>query len=275
MPSDLAGALAKTILISRLMAHFEANYERNASRLSPSDIVTEFVFAAASTVTIPVIQQASLDALIEPQDYSQTGGDGALFRYDCQESLVNKGRKANKKQKESEAADKVEATGASENSKDRIPTYHCGGVIRIRLSIKRDAVNAVYKHNPSHRDVESQRSGESNSASPEANGNITPNIGEASHVTINKKKRTKKNRHVAIHKEFLHPRSGHVQPARCSEISSTEKGRSNGTEISAMSAKSLAKKKSRASQTASAPSPSKSRKKAGKPTGLEMSKPLY
>jgi transposase len=34
--------------------------------------VTEFVFAAASTVTIPVTQQPNLDALIEPQDFAQS-----------------------------------------------------------------------------------------------------------------------------------------------------------------------------------------------------------
>jgi hypothetical protein len=46
--------------------------ERNAASFIPSDIVTEFVFAAASTVTIPVTQQANLDALIEPQTYAQS-----------------------------------------------------------------------------------------------------------------------------------------------------------------------------------------------------------
>jgi hypothetical protein len=40
--------------------------------LIPSIKVTEVVFAAASTITIPVTQQASLDALIEPQDYAQS-----------------------------------------------------------------------------------------------------------------------------------------------------------------------------------------------------------
>jgi hypothetical protein len=43
-----------------------------ALSLNPLNIVTEFVFfAAASTVTIPVIQQANLDALIELHDFAQ------------------------------------------------------------------------------------------------------------------------------------------------------------------------------------------------------------
>lgn len=38
----------------------------------PSDIVTDFVFGPASTITIPVTQQADLEELIEPQDYAQS-----------------------------------------------------------------------------------------------------------------------------------------------------------------------------------------------------------
>jgi hypothetical protein len=36
------------------------------------EIVTEFVFAAASTITITVAQQLALDALIEPADHLQS-----------------------------------------------------------------------------------------------------------------------------------------------------------------------------------------------------------
>lgn len=46
--------------------------EKNASSLIPVEIVTEFVFTAASTITIPVAQQTALDALIEPAGYLQS-----------------------------------------------------------------------------------------------------------------------------------------------------------------------------------------------------------
>jgi hypothetical protein len=46
--------------------------EKNASSLIPVEIVTEFIFAAASTITIPVAQQPALDALIEPAEYLQS-----------------------------------------------------------------------------------------------------------------------------------------------------------------------------------------------------------
>jgi hypothetical protein len=31
-----------------------------------------------------------------------------------------------------------------------LPTYDCGGAIHIKFSLKRDAINVVYKHNPIH-----------------------------------------------------------------------------------------------------------------------------
>jgi hypothetical protein len=46
--------------------------DKNAASLIPTDVVTEFVFATASTITIPVSQQPLLDALIEPADFLQT-----------------------------------------------------------------------------------------------------------------------------------------------------------------------------------------------------------
>jgi hypothetical protein len=40
--------------------------------LIPVEIVTEFIFATASTITIPVAQQPALEALIEPADHLQS-----------------------------------------------------------------------------------------------------------------------------------------------------------------------------------------------------------
>jgi hypothetical protein len=46
--------------------------DKNAASLIPVEIVTELVFAVASTITIPVAQQPALDALIEPADHLQS-----------------------------------------------------------------------------------------------------------------------------------------------------------------------------------------------------------
>jgi hypothetical protein len=40
--------------------------------LIPVEAVTEFVFAAASLITISVAQQPNLDALIQPQEFLQS-----------------------------------------------------------------------------------------------------------------------------------------------------------------------------------------------------------
>ncbi|KAJ4356420.1 glycoside hydrolase 3 [Didymosphaeria variabile] len=47
-------------------------FEKNAASLIPVDIVTEFVFGKASTITVPVTQQPRLDTLFEPADYPQS-----------------------------------------------------------------------------------------------------------------------------------------------------------------------------------------------------------
>lgn len=83
------------------------------------------------------------------------GGDGARLRYVCQDSLENRDRKANKKKKETDVENEDEN---NEHRHDRNPTYNCGGAIHVKFSIKREAINVVYKHNLIHRDVESRRS---------------------------------------------------------------------------------------------------------------------
>ncbi|KAF1961612.1 hypothetical protein CC80DRAFT_435808 [Byssothecium circinans] len=54
---------------------------KNAASFIPSEIVTEFIFAVASTVTISVVQQPNLDSLFEPAAWPQSiGVEYALCR---------------------------------------------------------------------------------------------------------------------------------------------------------------------------------------------------
>lgn len=85
-----------------------------------------------------------------------TGGDGARLDYVYQNSLQKKGRKANKKKKETDAKNGDDCG----SGKNLTPTCDRGGAIHVKFSIKREAVNVVYKHNPIHRHVESRRSGD-------------------------------------------------------------------------------------------------------------------
>lgn len=71
------------------------------------------------------------------------------LKYVCQDSLQNGNRKNNIKKEK-----KVDGDDSQDQPKKRgpqpPPTYNCGGAIHIKFSIKREAINVVYKHNPIH-----------------------------------------------------------------------------------------------------------------------------
>ncbi|KAF1847526.1 uncharacterized protein K460DRAFT_281039 [Cucurbitaria berberidis CBS 394.84] len=171
--------------------------EKSASSLIPTEIVTEFVFSATSTITIPVTYQTNLDILIEPADFLQSiavdyalcrdidgkerlklqraiarsiieaiqdadgfkyaerhaqnreGGDGTRLKYVCLDSFQNRDRKSNMKKEKPQESEDSEGAGKKKGPAP-IPTYDCGGAIHIKFSIKREAINVVYKHNPIH-----------------------------------------------------------------------------------------------------------------------------
>ncbi|KAH3944810.1 hypothetical protein HBH70_159820 [Parastagonospora nodorum] len=184
--------------LESLNAALYTEVEKNASALIPVETVTEFIFGAASTITIPVGQQPSLNELIEPAEYLQSitvdyalcrdidgkdrlkvqraiarsiieavqdadgfkyaeksaqskdGGDGARFKYVCRDSVQFKNKRSHKKKKEKpENSDDCEAQPKKEGD-PQLQGYGCGGAIHIKFSIKREAINVVYKHNPIH-----------------------------------------------------------------------------------------------------------------------------
>ncbi|KAF2821330.1 hypothetical protein CC86DRAFT_459005 [Ophiobolus disseminans] len=211
--------------------------DKNASSLIPVEIVTEFVFATTSTITIPVAQQPALEALIEPADYMQSitvdyalcrdidgkdrmkvqraiarsimeaiqqadgfkysersaqskeGGDGARLKYVCQDSLQNNDRKNNikkEKMQHNESEDQPKKKGNAP-----LPTFDCGGAVHIKFSLKREAINVVYKHNPIH---SSPKNKESNLPLAVENGSISlVSTAKGSNGTkIRKRRRSKK-----------------------------------------------------------------------------------
>ncbi|KAH7117811.1 hypothetical protein B0J11DRAFT_552543 [Dendryphion nanum] len=180
--------------------------QKSSLSIIPIEVVTEFVFASTSTVTIPISQQGNLDELgFVPADVPQSiiiehalcqeiegkarlktqraiarsftdiiqsidgfkyserhalnkdGSDGTRFKYICIDSWQNRDRKANvKKEKgvQNEIVDPEQL--AARRKRGELPTYDCGGAIHIKFSIKRAAVNIVYKHNSIHRDIENR-----------------------------------------------------------------------------------------------------------------------
>ncbi|KAJ4369403.1 hypothetical protein N0V86_009235 [Didymella sp. IMI 355093] len=204
------------------------------------------------------------------------GGDGARLNYVCQDSLQNKDRKANKKKKEGDVDG--DASGAA--TKDLTPTYDCGGAIHVKFSIKREAVNVVYKHNPIHRDVEGRRSGDeyedihsrvcrsvsltfhSDCAAPEANGAVTPKVAKTPNGPVKKRKRSKKDHHVMADDGFHDLDLDMSMSPEAPKSSAKKKRKSNGTAASVAGSSKSSAKRGKMSIAGVVSSPVKSKKKA-------------
>jgi hypothetical protein len=55
-----------------------------------------------------------------------------------------------KKEKEKEQDRDDSGNTEKKRASKSLPTYDCGGALHIKFSIKREAINVVYKHNPIH-----------------------------------------------------------------------------------------------------------------------------
>ncbi|KAF1917395.1 hypothetical protein BDU57DRAFT_446485 [Ampelomyces quisqualis] len=264
--------------------------EKNASSLIPVEIVTEFLFAPASTITVPVAQQPALDALIEPADHLQSitvdyalcrdidgkdrlrvqraiaksiieavsqadgfkysersaqskeGGDGARFKYVCQDSVQKRIRKSTtKKEKEQNNDDSEDANDQRQAEPVR---YDCGGAIHIKFSTKREAINVVYKHNPIHSTAAVD---ESNLPALAVGTAPTPQLPESkagNGVKERKRKRSKKD-HVHVENDFRDPNLDMSTSPETSKPSAKNKHKKNVTSASPDSGRKTSMKKSK------------------------------
>ncbi|KAF1995496.1 hypothetical protein P154DRAFT_556761 [Amniculicola lignicola CBS 123094] len=170
--------------------------QKSAESFIPVKVVTEFVFTATSSITIPVTQQANLDDLIQPADIPQSStAQRAVarsfieavqeidrFKY-AERHLWGSSRDRKsyaKKELDADEDDEDEPKKRKRTRPDALPTYDCGGAIHLKFSTKREAINIVYKHNPIHRNIES-RPTNSNNTSPK------------------KKRRSRKTQESAVH----------------------------------------------------------------------------
>lgn len=80
---------------------------------------------------------------------NKEGGDGTRLKYVCQDSLQHRNRKSHKK-KEKKRDSKDSEDQPNNGGNPSVVAYDCGGAIHIKFSIKREAINVVYKHNPIH-----------------------------------------------------------------------------------------------------------------------------
>ncbi|KAI8942181.1 hypothetical protein NX059_000268 [Plenodomus lindquistii] len=218
--------------------------DKSASSLIPTAIVTEFIFAAASTITIPVTHQPNLDALIEPADFLQSitvehalcrdvdnketlkaqrtiarsiidtiedadgfkykersvsntkSGDGLRLRYVCTDSPQSHIRAKSAKSHESEDSDVDAASNRGP------PTYDCGGAVHVKFSIKREAINVVYKHNPIHTHSEEV---EIVSLDPANNASNQPTAPNATNGTKKRKRKSMQEEPIALGSGYHDP----------------------------------------------------------------------
>ncbi|KAL5114885.1 hypothetical protein ACEQ8H_007203 [Pleosporales sp. CAS-2024a] len=223
--------------------------DKNASSLIPVETVTEFVFAAAST--LPLAEHPPLHPLIQPAEYLQTitveqalcrpidgrdrlniqraiarsivdaiqtadgfsyversaknskqGGDGARFKYICRDSVQAKKRKIHRRKQET-AEDSEDTEGPKKDMNQHAQGYACGGAVHIKFSIKREAVNVVYKHNPIHGSFVFEEILPALALDPGTVAHTTK-IGPANGTTTTKKKR-KKNDNEEVENDHGNP----------------------------------------------------------------------
>lgn len=98
--------------------------------------------AHSSRSIIETIQEADGFKYSERSAQNRESGGGARFKYVCQDSLQSK-RRGVKKEKSHDSEDNEDEAVMKE-------MYDCGGAIYIKFSIKREAINVVFKHNPIH-----------------------------------------------------------------------------------------------------------------------------
>jgi len=97
---------------------------------------------------IEAIQETDGFRYAERSAQNKEGGDGARLKYVCRDSLQNRDRKGNTKKEKSQDSDASEVETVKRPI--LLPTYDCEGAIHIKFSLKRQAINVVYKHNPIH-----------------------------------------------------------------------------------------------------------------------------
>ncbi|KAF2791240.1 hypothetical protein K505DRAFT_351438 [Melanomma pulvis-pyrius CBS 109.77] len=158
---------------------------------------------------IEIIQKTDGFKYLERQASNKDGGDGTRFKYVCVDSLQNQHRKRMAKREKVGQENQNEETEGKKRRKEVLPTYDCGGAIHIKSSIKREAVNVVYKHNPIHRDVEShprkEQDDDNHLPALSIEGTALPNITNGS-LKVATSQMRKKDR-VELDNEFGDPDS--------------------------------------------------------------------
>ncbi|KAJ4310657.1 hypothetical protein N0V94_008330 [Neodidymelliopsis sp. IMI 364377] len=210
---------------------------------------------------IAAIEEADGFKYSERHAYNpKTGGDGSRFNYVCQDSLQNKDRMANRKKKDNGQQHDV---NPAKPKPDLTPTYDCCGAVHIKFSIKREAINVVYKHNPIHRDVESRLlNSDGDFSAPQTDSELaSQTVKTTDGAAKGKRKRSKKDQGVAANGELHDPDLDMSTSPEAPKTSAKKKQKKSGTTAAPERNTGPSAKKSKKSK-ATATSPVKARKKA-------------
>jgi hypothetical protein len=123
--------------------------------------------------------------------------------------MQNRDRKRHmKKENEMEMNSQDSEDQTNKGGRPRLPTYDCGGAIHIKFSLKRKAINVVYKHNPIHSSpVTDERCvllPQSPPVAREADPTHTPG-NKSANGTKERKSRAKKKASVDVSNEYHEP----------------------------------------------------------------------
>ncbi|KAF2112550.1 hypothetical protein BDV96DRAFT_152259 [Lophiotrema nucula] len=227
---------------------------------------------AVARCFIETIQAIDRFKYAERQALNKDGTDGVRFKYVCSDSLQNRDRKNNVKKKQ-EDLENGDGKRKRYRPSQALPTYDCGGAIHIKFSLKREAINVVYKHNPIHRDVESRNANEENGSLLALQDTSMEQNDNTVETPKRKRKRSKKTQVEPYQQDDNHDEDYIHADLDISPEPEPDRARSSGKKKrkkSSASASPEAFRGSKKQQKSKQPqSPSKSRKK----TVLEPSPP--
>jgi hypothetical protein len=156
-----------------------------------------------------------------------------------------------------------------------LPTYDCGGAIHIKFSLKREAINIVYKHNPIHttREIDDRYVRSTHAIATECRFQLTPGSlpalatdnGVAPTIAATEEKKTGKRKRserdeVEAEHNFRDPDMDMSTSPEAPRSSTKKKGKKNGGQASPTIARKTSTKKSKNAKSPALPN--KSRKKA-------------
>ncbi|CAO2651518.1 Nn.00g040880.m01.CDS01 [Neocucurbitaria sp. VM-36] len=225
---------------------------------------------AVARSIIEAIQDADGFKYAERRAQNKEGGDGTRLKYVCLDSFQNKDRKSNMKTEESQEDENGEEEGKRKKHA-LLPTYDCGGAIHIKFSIKREAINVVYKHSPIH----GRPANSDSNLPPLVTGDYpappTPTPVETNGTPKKKRKRSKKEQVQVTHR-FRDPDLDMSTSPEASKSKTKKRRKKDGPLVSPESSRKPSEKKGKKAKEPQSPSKARTVQEPSPPLKLVKGK---